>query len=535
MMQSDFVIVGGGSAGCVLAARLSENPAVSVTLLEAGGEGRHPMVHIPAGYIYTMVSPKVNWLFYSEPEKGTANRPILFPRGKLLGGSSAINSMLYVRGQAEDYDRWAERGNQGWDFENVLPYFRKSEHCEFAQNQYRSRGGPLRVTFVSERYAALDRFIQAAQECGHPHNADYNGSRQEGFSYSQVTIRRGLRFSAKQAYLDAARRRPNLRIVTHAQATGLVFSDEDAARVTGVRYQYRGKERQAQAGREVILSAGSIQSPQLLELSGIGQPERLSALGIAPRRALTGVGENLTDHYVSRLAWRLRENISINDLTRGLPFLRQLLRYAFMRRGILSLPAAILIGFVCSRPGMSRPDIQYHLAHASFANPDRRIFDTFPGFTIAPCQLRPESRGEVHIKSADPMAAPAIRPNYLATPEDQRMHVTALRMARQIMASPAIAPIVETELRPGAQVESDEALLDHARRTGITIYHPVSTCRMGPQPENGDVVDARLKVHGLRGLRVVDASIMPELISGNTNAPTIMIAEKAVDMIKEDK
>ncbi len=531
----DYIIVGGGSAGCVLAARLSENANCQVMLIEAGGEDRNPLIHIPAGYIKTMVDPSINWMFEAEAETGTANRRIAIPRGKVLGGSSAINGMLYVRGQVDDYNGWAQRGNPGWSYDDVLPYFKKAEHCQAMaagnkdfDSATHGVGGPLNVVPVRGGYEALDRVIAAAEKLGWPRNRDYNSGTQDGFSYYQVNQKSGLRFSVKKAYLDPARNRRNLQIVTSAHATKILF---DGHKATGVLYQRHGKTTSAFANCEVIISAGAIQSPQILELSGIGNTKRLQDLGITVQAPLAGVGENLADHYISRLSWQLKRNISLNNKARGISFLGEVIKYAITRRGMLSLPAGILAGFVRSRDGLTGPDIQFHIAHASFANPAKRVFDEVPGMTFGPCQLRPESRGTVHINSADPLIAPTIINNYLSTDEDCRVHVAGMKIARQIMNSPDMQDIVVAEMRPGAELASDNELLSYARATGVTLYHPVSTCRMGPNPKAGDVVDAHLRVYGCQNLRVVDASVMPTLVSGNTNAPTIMIAEKAASEI----
>jgi choline dehydrogenase len=545
-LLADYIIIGGGSAGCVLANRLSEDQNVSVVLLEAGGKDWNPLIHIPAGYIKTMVNPKINWMFKTEPEEVSGGREIAIPRGKVLGGSSSINSMIYIRGQAQDYNQWAQKGNSGWSYSDVLPYFKKSENCTIKSLldldderplQLRGKGGPLEVSAVRNTYPVLDTLIKAASSLGYPANLDHNGDKQDGFGYYQLTQKRGLRYSTRKAYLAPIKNRKNLKVLTSAFVEFIRFEDgEDGLpRAVGLTYSKNGQQLDVFANREVILSAGAIQSPQILELSGIGQSGRLSQLGIECIVNIKGVGENLADHYISRISWKLKnKELSINRMSRGVNLAKEVLRYVALGKGVLSMPAGMLGGFVKSYEGMETPDIQYHIANASFANPEKREFDDFPGLTIGPCQLRPESRGSVHIRSSDSASPPSIRPNFLGEDLDCNVHVKGLKIARKIMNTDLMRELVECELVPGICKLTDHELLMYARDTGATLYHPVSTCRMGPEVNNGDVVNARLKVYGVSGLRVVDASIMPTLISGNTNATTIMIAEKASEMIIVD-
>jgi choline dehydrogenase len=528
MPAFDYVIIGAGSAGCVLASRLSEDPRVRVCLLEAGGRDRNPWIHIPAGYVKTMTMPGLNWLFDTEPDAHTGNRPIPVPRGRVLGGSSSINGMVYVRGQSLDYDIWAQLGNRGWSYEDVLPYFRRSEHREGeADARYHGRGGPLNVADVRESDALLDTVIDAAVTCGYPRNADYNGATQEGFGYFQTTMKNGQRMSTAKAFLRPAMGRPNLTVETHAHAIGIRFEGRRAA---AVKFRQRGVDREVLAAREVVLAAGAVQSPQLLELSGVGQPDRLRAHGIEVVHELPGVGENLQDHYVARATFRIRGARTLNERMRGVSLLGEVAKFAFARTGGLTAPAGIVFGFVRTRPEVATPDVQYHIAHASFRDPKKRILDRFPGLTMGPCQLRPASRGTLHIRSRDPFAAPRIAPNFLHEAVDRETLVAALRIARELAAAQPLARFVEAEITPGPDIVSDAQLLDYAARTGATVYHPVGTCKMGSDPMA--VVDQELRVHGLQGLRVADASIMPRLVSGNTNAPVIMIAEKAADLIR---
>ena len=520
----DFVIVGGGTAGCVLASRLSADGRYTVLMLEAGGEPRSIWISIPAGFSKLLVNETYNWRFATEPEDATQNRTIAVPRGRGLGGSTLINGMIYVRGQRGDYDGWAQMGARGWSFDEVLPYFRKLESYAGPASEWRGTDGPLPVMEVRERPAIADAFIAAARERGFEANPDYNGDRQDGFGYYQVNQHRGRRVSAEKAYLAPVRHRPNLSVLTGACATKLVM---EGGRVVAVEYRRGGELLTVRARCEVALAAGAVQSPQLLECSGIGNPEVLRRAGIAPHVELPAVGENYVDHFCTRMNWRVKVPVTLNELTRGPRLGLAVAQYYLKRTGILTLGTGLAYGFVRSRPGLSGPDVQYFFMHASYANAAERKLDREPGMTIGVTQLRPESRGTIHVTSPDPLAAPVIRPNFLATQTDRDCMVDGMRIARDIVAQPAMSHYRDSETSPGPSCETYDDWLSFARANGQTIYHAAGTCSMG----RGGVVDSELKVNRLRGLRVVDASVMPTIVSGNTQAAVLMIAEKASDMI----
>ena len=534
MREFDYIIVGAGSAGCVLANRLTADGAATVLLLEAGGKDTNPMIHIPIGYATTLKDPKVNWLYETEPDPTSGNRPHVWPRGKVLGGSSSINGLLYVRGQAGDFDRWAQLGCTGWSHGDVLPYFRRAESNErLGKDELHGSEGPLNVSDPCDTHPISDAVIKAGVEAGIPFNDDVNGEAQDGISYFQMTAKNGRRWSLAMGYLRPALARANLTLEIHAHAERVVF---DGKRAVGVRYTQNGKSIEAKARREVILSGGAVNSPQLLELSGIGDPDVLAAAGVPVVQALKGVGTNLQDHYMVSTAFRLKDCITVNELSRGWRLVREVARFVTQRRGLLTLSAAHIQAYVRTRPGLEGPDVQYHILPGtmdvdSYVNKGVMELERLPGLTIAPCQLRPESRGTIHIKTAAPLDRPAIRPNYLSDPVDQATIVAGLRWARKLASQPALQPWMGEETMPGVAVESDAELLDYARNMGSTLYHPVGTAQMGRGDDPMTVVDPQLRVHGIEGLRVVDASVMPRLVSGNTNAATVMIAEKASDMI----
>ena len=525
----DYVIVGAGSAGCVLANRLSASGRMRVLLLEAGPRDANPWIHIPLGYGKLFTDPRYNWMFESEPELELNNRRIVQPRGKVLGGSSSINGLVHVRGQREDFDHWASLGNRGWSYADVLPYFKKSEDFQHGADAFHGVGGPLAVSSLPEPHELCDAFIGAAAQAGQARNDDFNAERQEGVGYFHVNARKGRRCSTAVGYLRPAEKRANLRVITQARATRLSFQGK---RAVSVEFVAGGRRQHAQAAREVILCAGAIQTPQLLQLSGVGPVDLLARHKIALVHAMPGVGANLQDHLQSRLVYQCTRPITINDDL--MSWWRQLkvgLRYVLLRKGPLTVSAGYAGGFFRTRPELTTPDVESHFITFSSGRMGTGLHQ-FSGFTASICQLRPESRGSVYIKSSDPLAAPAIQPNYLSTEGDRATMVAGIKLLRGIMAQPAMQPYVAAEYEPGPQAASDASLLDYVRDKGSTIYHPSCTCRMGS--DAGAVVDDRLRVRGLAGLRVIDASVMPTVVSGNTNAAVVMIAEKGADMLLED-
>ena len=522
----DYIIVGAGSAGCVLANRLSASGKHSVLLLEAGGKDVNPWIHVPIGYAKLFSNPRVNWLYQTEPEPELKGRQIVQPRGKVLGGSSSINGLVYIRGQQADFDHWRQLGCAGWAFDDVLPYFIRAEDQERGGNEWHGSGGPLSVNNACDTHPLVDAFIEAGESVGLPFNPDFNGAEQEGVGYFQTTMRNGWRWSTAKGYLRPARKRPNLRVETDALATRVLF---DGKRASGVEYRQGDELRTAHARAEVILSGGAINSPQVLELSGVGDSARLSALGIETLHHSPKVGENLQDHFQARIVMECAQPITVNDqyhslfgrLGMGLDFLMR-------RRGPLAVAAGFGTAFFKARPEAATPDTQVHFLTFSVDKMGDALH-TFSGYTASVCVLRPESRGGVHVVSRDPVQAPEIRVNYLSEAYDRDTNVAALKYLRRVLNAEPMSDLAKREVIPGPDVSSDEALLDYCRSFGTTLYHPTCTCAMGPRED--DVLSPDLRVNGVEGLRVVDGSVMPRLVSGNTNAAVIMIAEKASDMI----
>lgn len=534
--EFDYVIVGAGTAGCVLANRLTEDPDVSVLLLEAGGKDDYHWIHVPVGYLYCIGNPRTDWLYKTQAEAGLNGRSLSYPRGRVLGGSSSINGMIYMRGQREDYDEWARITNDAsWSWDAVLPVFRRSEDHHGGANTWHGEGGEWRVERQRLKWKILEAFADAAQQTGIPATDDFNRGDNSGVGYFEVNQKRGIRWNASKAFLRPAMKRPNLTIITGALTERVVF---EGKRCVGVEYRGDGVSYIAKARCEVVLSAGAVNSPQLLELSGVGNGARLQGLGIDVVHDVRGVGENLQDHLQLRMAFRVQHVRTLN--TASAHWWGKLMigmQYALFQSGPMSMSPSQLGAFAKSDPSdgsLTRPDLEYHVQPLSldrFGEPLHR----FNAFTASVCHLRPTSRGSIHIASPDAAVAPAIAPNYLSTDYDRHVAVNALRLTRRIAAAPALAPYRPHEILPGLAYQTEEELQDAAGNVGTTIFHPVGTCRMGTADDPGAVVDSRLRVRGVEGLRVVDASVMPVITSGNTNSPTLMIAERASDMLRADR
>lgn len=525
----DYIVIGSGTSGSVLTGRLSEMGKATLCVLEAGPPDRNPIIHIPAAVVYALNNRNINWMYKTEPSWGTAGRHIIQSRGKTLGGSGSINGHIYTRGHRSDFDTWAGMGNNGWSYADVLPYFKRNERrIGSGEDCFRGRKGPFTITDIDELDPLCEAFMEGAKSLGIPRNPDYNGAVQEGISYVQRSIHRGYRVSPARTFLYPALKRGNVDLRTEAQVVKIIF---DGKRAIGVRYRQAGREQTVFADKEVILCGGTIASPQLLQVSGIGPAELLNQLGIPVVHPLPGVGENLCDHYAARMVSRISGLETINERVRGYKLIKEVARYAISRRGALALTPTLVYCFWKSDESLDHGDIQVSFTPASYPEGIWSGLDKFPGATVACWQQRPKSIGYVRARSGDLSEPPEIQPNYLAEPEDQRLIVAAMRLGRKLMNSGAFAPYVESEIWPGNKVQSDENLLEHARQSGNTTYHPIGTCRMGPSQRPGTVVDDQLKVHGIEGLRVVDASIIPQMPAANINASALMIGEKAADMI----